>query len=131
MFRLYLTLGSLLLLAATIALLIAEPFGRRSESQLQFAVRGSDNAGSVHLDWDAASPVVEAADAASLEVIDGGVPLRYDIEKKVLGQGGLEYRRRSDQVVLTLTLMRAGQPLRQSSIRLTGRTAPAQPLALP
>jgi hypothetical protein len=77
----------------------------------------------MRVDWDPGNEAVLTAQGATLEAEDGGVLNRYPVEPNVLRSGGLDYIRRSEDVLLTLTLYHDGRPGIQSTVR---RIAPVQ-----
>ena len=121
----YLLLATLLLATLTAAILLRRPLAARQEQQRpHLDLRVSDQSGRMRVDWDTSNPVIQSAQGATLEVEDGGVFNRYPVEAKVLRSGGLDYVRRSEDVLLTLTLYEDGRPGLQSSIR---RIPPVEP----
>ena len=76
-----------------------------------------DQSGRIRVDWNANNPLVQSAQGATLEVEDGGSFNRYPVEPNILKSGGLDYVRRSEDVLLTLTLYHDGRPGVQSSVR--------------
>jgi hypothetical protein len=114
----YLLLGTVFLATLTAAILLARPLIDRQEKpkpRLDLSV--ADREGRLRVDWDASNPVIQSAQGGTLEVEDGGIFNRYPVEAKVLRSGGLDYVRRSDDVLLTLTLYQDGRPGLQTSIR--------------
>jgi hypothetical protein len=77
----------------------------------------ADQNGRIRVDWDANDQAVQTAQGATLEVEDGEVLNRYPVEPKILRSGGLDYVRRSEDVLLTLTLYHDGRPGLQSAVR--------------
>jgi hypothetical protein len=59
-----------------------------------------------------------------LDVMDGGEESHYKVETSVLQSGKLEYMRKSDDVLLKLTLYRNGRPELQPMVRSIGYRAP-------
>lgn len=117
MTNLYLSLGTLVLGAAIAALLIAEPLLPRSVRQ-PFAVKASHDNGRVRIGWEASHPSVRLADGALLEANDGGVTQQYQVPENVLRRGGLEYRNRTENLLLSLKLRKGKNNLEQVSIRI-------------
>jgi len=118
---LYSALASLLILAITVALLIAEPFTPRISRYPHFELTASESAGRVRIDWDPSTRSVMDADAAALDAVDDGVVHHYNVDRKILSQGGLESRPRGTDVFLRLSLLREGKVLSESAVRLLGR----------
>lgn len=116
--------GAVLLSTAAAALLMSRPAARNDDSQKpNLNLKVADQKGRMRIDWDASNPAVQAAEGATLEVQDGGSIQRYPVEPGILKSGGLDYVRRSEDVLLTLTLLHGGQPGSQSSVR---RIAPVE-----
>jgi hypothetical protein len=120
MTNLYFWLASLLFLAAIAAMLIAEPFAPGNNRHHHFALTASESDGRLRIDWDQSARAVLDADSAALDAVDGGVPQHYEVDRKILSQGGLEYRPRTEDVLLRLSLLRNGKVLSESAVRLTG-----------
>ncbi|MBC7924432.1 MAG: hypothetical protein H7039_02140 [Bryobacteraceae bacterium] len=124
MTRLYFTLGVILLAALSFALVVAEPLSpHKAHRYAIFDVRASESGGSIVLDWDPKSVLVDAATNGLLESNDGGVSHSDTVEARVLRQGGLEYRRRSEDVTIRLRLMKGSETIGESSVKLTGLPA--------
>jgi hypothetical protein len=99
-------------------ILLAEPLtARHSKPKPNLELRVADQNGRMRVDWDASNAAVRTAQGATLEVEDGGVFNRYPVEANILRSGGLDYVRRSEDVLLTLTLYQDGRPGTQSSVR--------------
>ena len=121
----YLLLGTLFLVALTAAILLAKPLtARQDKPKPNLDLRVADKDGRIRVDWDPSNPFVQAAQGATLEVEDGGSFNRYPVEANILRSGGLDYVRKSDDVLLTITLYHDGRPGLQSSIRRISRVAP-------
>jgi hypothetical protein len=122
----YLALGTLLFAAGTAAIVIAEPFAPpRVSEETGIPLKVMDQEGRLRVDWNPRTPVVQASDSATLEVIDGGVFHRYPVDKRILENGGLDYIRRSTDVTLTLTTYAGGRPSAQAVVRTIGAPEPA------
>jgi hypothetical protein len=78
----------------------------------------------MRVDWDPSNPAIQAAQGATLEVEDGGAFNRYPVEANVLRSGGLDYVRKTDDVLLTLTLYHDGRPGLQTSVRRISQVGP-------
>ena len=114
----YLLLATLVLGSLTAILLFARPLTARQEkSKPKLELRVADQSGRMRVDWNAADPMIRSAQGATLEVEDGGAFNRYPVEPNILKSGGLDYVRRSEDVLLTLTLYHDGHPGVQSSVR--------------
>lgn len=114
----YLLLSTAILVALTTAIFMAQPLAApQGKAKPNLALRVADQNGRMRIDWDASNSFVRTAQGATLEVEDGGVFNRYPVEANILRSGGLDYVRRSDDVLLTLTLYQDGRPGLQSSIR--------------
>jgi hypothetical protein len=108
----------------TAILLLARPFtARQGKPKPNLELKVADQNGRIRVDWNAANPLIQSAQGATLEVEDGGAFNRYPVEPNILKSGGLDYVRRSDDVLLTLTLYHDGRPGVQSSVR---RIAPLE-----
>jgi len=114
----YLLFWAIVLAALTTIILLAEPLtARHAKPKPNLDLKVADQNGRMRIDWDAANPAVQTAQGATLEVEDGGVFNRYPVEANILRSGGLDYVRRSEDVLLTLTLYQDGRPGMQSSVR--------------
>lgn len=124
----HLGLWTLILVAAASILFFLKPFERvapapSDEPQL-LTLKAADQAGRLRVDWDPRSQVVQSAEAATLEVQDGGTFHRYPVSEQVLRHGGLDYVRKTGDVLLTLTLYSNGQPGQQATVRRIERLQP-------
>jgi hypothetical protein len=118
-------LATIVLAALTAVLLVARPLSsRQSKPRPNLELRVADQNNRLRIDWDPNNPAVSAAQGGTLEVEDGGTFNRYPVEPEILRKGGLDYVRRSDDVLLTLTLYHDGRPDLQASVR---RIAPVAP----
>jgi hypothetical protein len=118
-------LASIVLATLTAVLLIARPLSsRQSKPRPTLELRVADENNRLRIDWDPNNPAVSGAQGGTLEVEDGGTFNRYPVEPEILRKGGLDYVRRSDDVLLTLTLYHDGRPDLQASVR---RIAPVGP----
>lgn len=116
--EMYLLLGSIVLAALATAIFLAAPLtARQAKPRPSLEVRVADANGRMRLDWNANDPAIQSAQGATLEVEDGGVLNRYPVEPNVLRSGGLDYVRRSEDVLLTLTLYHEGRPGVQTAVR--------------
>ena len=118
----WLGLWTLLLFGAAAALAYYGPtFARRTTaSPAGLTLRATDERGRFRVDWDSAAPAIRRADSAVLEVDDGGSFTKYPVDAKILRSGGLDYIRKSTDVLLTLTLLRGGKALEQAAVRSVG-----------
>lgn len=113
----YLLLWTVILIVLTTIVLLVGPFGTNpAKAKPSLELRVADQGGRMRVDWDANAAVIQSAQGATLEVKDGGVFNRYPVEASILRSGGLDYVRRSDDVLLTLTLYHDGRPGVQSSV---------------
>jgi hypothetical protein len=116
--ELYLLLCTIVLAALAAAVFLTEPLSsKQAKPRPSLELRVADQNGRMRVDWDANRSDIQTAQGATLEVEDGGVLNRYPVEPNVLRSGGLDYVRRSDDVLLTLTLYHDGHPGVQSSVR--------------
>lgn len=123
----YLGLWSLVFLTAAAMLWIAEPFAPKAGAPaVPFLLRAQEAGDRLRVDWDASNPDVQRADAALLEVHDGAAFHRYPVDRKILLSGGLDYLRKSADVLLLLTLYQGGQEWRQASVRTVGPVVAAE-----
>jgi len=136
--ELYLLLATIVLTAVAAVVFLTEPLSsKQAKPRPSLELRVADQNGRMRVDWDANRSDIQTAQGATLEVEDGGVLNRYPVEPNVLRSGGLDYVRRSDDVLLTLTLYHDGHPGVQSSVRriapialqLANREAPPAPKA--
>jgi hypothetical protein len=122
--ELYLLLATIVLAALAAAIFLSAPLTtRQAKPRPSLELRVADQNGRMRVDWDANDPSIRTAQGATLEVEDGGVLNRYPVEPNVLRSGGLDYVRRSEDVLLTLTLYHEGRPGQQSAVR---RISPVQ-----
>lgn len=116
--ELYLLLATIVLAALATAIFLTAPLSsRHGKPRPSLEVRVADQNGRMRLDWDANDPSIRTAQGATLEVEDGGVLNRYPVEPNILRSGGLDYVRRSEDVLLTLTLYHDGRPGVQTAVR--------------
>lgn len=108
------------------AVLYAKPLLSRFEKHPPPPVelRVADQSGRMRVDWDPSNPLIQSAEGATLEVNDGGVFNRYPVDAAVLRSGGLDYLRRNDDVLLTITLYQDGQPGFKQTVRRIGAVPP-------
>jgi hypothetical protein len=107
----WLGLWTLLFIGATGAIAYFHPFPEKPKEPVKdIAMRITDVNGRLRLDWDTDNESVRRAQGATLEVNDGGVRDRYPVELRTLRAGGLDYVRKSPEVVLKLTLFQDGAP---------------------
>lgn len=126
MIRLYFTFGTVLLVVLTAVLLWAEPLSPTTAKRQPdgFAIRASENSGSVILSWDPQSPLVRSATGGLLAFEDGGTSHLDKVDARILRRGELEYRRRSGEVLLRLTLLQKQSIIGHASVRLTSAPSP-------
>ena len=111
-------LATIVLAALTAVLLLARPLStRQSKPRPNLELRVADQNNRLRVDWNPNNPAVLTAQGGTLEVEDGGTFNRYPVEPEILRKGGLDYVRRSDDVLLTLTLYHDGRPDLQASVR--------------
>ena len=117
----WLGLWTLVLFGAAAALAYYRPtVDRPTASPAGLTLRATDERGRFRVDWDSAAPAVREADSAVLEVDDGGSFTKYPVDANILRSGGLDYIRKSTDVLLTLTLLRDGKALEQAAVRSVG-----------
>lgn len=117
----WLGLWTLILFAAAAGVAFYKPKPAKAKSAPPaLTLRAADEGGRMRIDWDTAAPAVRAADSAMLEVEDGGQLSKYPVDAKILRAGGLDYIRKSSDVLLTLTLLRDGKAADQAAIRSVG-----------
>ena len=122
-----LLIWTLIFAALTVVILITRPMTTKpAKPRPDLHLKVADDNGRMRVDWDASNPAIQSAQGGTLEVEDGGVFNRYPVEAKILRSGGLDYVRRSEDVLLTLTLFHDGRPGAQSTVR---RIAPIQTVA--
>ena len=110
-------LATIVLGSLTAFLLMGRPMTMFQKAKPGLELRVADHNGRIRVDWNANNPLVQSAQGATLEVEDGGSFNRYPVEPKILKSGGLDYVRRSEDVLLTLTLYHDGRPGVQTSVR--------------
>lgn len=121
MIRLYFTLGTAVLATLAAVLIWAEPLSTAGPERSEpFVVQASENSGSVLLQWRSSSPLVRSATSGRLDFEDGATSHRDQVDARVLRQGALEYRRRSSEVLLRLSLLKGQDVIGTASVRLTG-----------
>lgn len=122
----WLGLGTLLLIAASAIVVLWQPFSksRGPQDDFGFTLRPADHDGRMRIDWNPQSQAVKTAKGGTLAVNDGGSMESYPVEAKVLRDGGLDYVRKSGDVVLTLTLNGNNQRQRQQAF--ARRISPVQ-----
>ena len=118
----YLALAAVAAASAAVALAVVEPLAPKAQTtaRVPFSIRGTNADGRIRVDWDPRSTPVRMAERATLEAEDAGRIERYPVDKSTLNQGGLDYVRKSEDVLLTLTLHHEGQPDLAASIRTIG-----------
>lgn len=120
----YLLLATIVLSSVTALLLFVRPLiARSNKPKPNLELKVADQNGRMRVDWNASDPLIQSAQGATLEVEDGGAFNRYPVEPNILRSGGLDYVRRSEDVLLTLTLYHDGRPGIQTSVR---RIAPVE-----
>ena len=116
--EIYVLLATIVLAALTVMLLVARPLSEgKAKPRPNLELRVADQSGRLRVDWDAQNQAIQNAQGATLEVEDGGIFNRYPVEPEILRKGGLDYVRRTDDVLLTLTLYHDGRPDLQASVR--------------
>lgn len=115
--ELYLLLATIVLGSLTAFLLMGRPLAMFQTAKPGLELRVADQGGRIRVDWNSNSPLIQSAQGATLEVEDGGSFNRYPVAPNILKNGGLDYIRRSEDVLLTLTLYHDGRPGVQSSVR--------------
>lgn len=119
---LWLWTAAFLAAAALAAIMWAPRTPWQDDSRL--AIRPSELAGTVRLVWDPEQPPLSDARVATLQVQDGVEVYYFPVDATTLGRGSLDYVRRSDDVLLTLTVFREGQPAVAASVRSIGAVEP-------
>jgi hypothetical protein len=115
-----------LFIAATAAIAYFRPFPTsQAKGANRIALQVTDRDGRLRIDWDPNSDLIRQAQGATLEVDDGGVLNRYPVEPKTLHAGGFDYIRKTQEVLLTLTLFHDGKPGALATVRSIG---PLQPV---
>ena len=128
----HLGIATLLFASCAAALVIAEPFRLRDRPPKTFVVHAAEVDGRVRVDWNPSDVRDFQADAALLRVKDGESTQDYPITRKTLEAGGLDYLRKSDDVLLSLTLLREGKPRTEVMVRtiIAPPPLPVQPVAV-
>jgi hypothetical protein len=116
--EIWLGLWTLLFIAATAALAYFRPFPTSQQKHSSgIVLQVTDRDGRLRIDWDPNNELVRQAQGATLEVDDGGVRNRYPVEPKTLRAGGFDYIRKTQEVLLTLTLFHEGKPGALATVR--------------
>ena len=115
--------GTVLFLAAT-AFLIGWDTGRLSKAQAvpELRLRVIEQAGRIRVDWDPSDPAVRSATSATLVARDGRTSDRYTVNEDAVRGGGLDYLRRSNDVLLKLRMEGTGA---EASVRAVIAPPPA------
>lgn len=128
----YLLLGAIFLVALAVIVVFAKPLtARQNKAKPTLDLRVADKDGRMRVDWDPSNPAIQAAQGATLEVEDGKSFNRYPVEASVLRSGGLDYIRKTDDVLLTITLYHDGRPGEQTSVRRISPITPPQVASTP
>jgi hypothetical protein len=114
----------------SLAAFVARPYLVPSTHEGPLTLNATDKNGRVQMQWDPRSDVIQSAQGALLDVVDGTEVQRYPVDFKVLSSGALDYVRNTGEATLTLTLFRDGHPISQSVVRSTPPIPhePARPL---
>ena len=123
----YLGLATLLFFLAAAALAYFRPFAPASAGDSRLPLQVTESGGRIRVDWDPALPPVRRADAGMLSVVDGGVAHEYPMERRVIRSGSFDYVRRSDDVLLTVTLHEQNRRIAEAMVRSVG----PPPLSIP
>ncbi len=117
----WLGLWTLLFIGATAVLAYIHPFAEKREKLPgALALRVNDQAGLLHIDWEANTEPVRKAQGGKIEVNDGGVLDSFPVEPKTLRTRGFDYIRKTPEVLLKLTLFHDGKPAALASVRSIG-----------
>src|SRR5215210_5057925 len=107
----WLGLSTLCFVAATAAMAYLTPLRPpRTRAVPPLELKVTDQDGRLRVDWDKDHELVRSAGGATLEVEDGGVTNRYPVEPNTLRAGGFDYIRKTQEVLLTLTLFQNDHP---------------------
>ena len=123
----FLGLATLLLFLAAAAVAYFRPFAAASPAGSRLPLQVTESGGRIRVDWDPALTPVRRADTGMLSVVDGGVAHEYPMDRRVIRSGSFDYVRRSDDVLLTVTLHEQNQQTAQAMIRSVG----PPPLSIP
>lgn len=106
----------LLPLAGTVVFILAacvliwadrdQPAGQGRAPDLELRV--TENKGRIRVDWDPSAPAVKSATSAKLIARDGNSSHEYPVNGEALRGGGLDYLRRTNDVLLTLRIEETG-----------------------
>jgi hypothetical protein len=108
--------------------LAAKPYVTGKPNPESFTLTAADRDGRIQVRWNAKSGPVNAAQAAVLDVIDGNDMRRYPVDSKIIRSGALDYIRNSADATVTLTLIRDGQQIAQSTVQSIAPVGtPAEP----
>jgi len=117
----WLGLWTLLFIGATAAISYMHPFPEKAQqTPPDIALRITDQDGRLRLDWDRDNKLIQRAQGGTLEVEDGGARDRYSVEARTLQAGGLDYVRKTPDVLLKLTLFDSDKPTAVATVRSIG-----------
>ena len=120
---------TLLLALGAAAVFYLKPFAPSRTSPF-LDLKASDLNGQMRVQWDPKAEEVRLSQHATLEVIEGDQTTRYQVEDRVLLSGIFDYSRKSDDVLLRLSLFRDGQQ-RQGVVRSVGVPPMDEPAVVP
>jgi hypothetical protein len=118
--------GTVLFLAGTGGLFLWDTqVGRETRRAAEFRLNVMEQGGRIRIDWDPSSPAVLSGKSATLFTRDGDATHEYPVSGDALRGGGLDYLRRSNDVLLTLRILPGGA---EASVRaVIAPVPPAQP----
>lgn len=104
-----LLLGSAVFVVATAGLVFWDRASNRAPDGRLLRLHAVEQDGRIRVDWDPADPVVRSARSATLVAKDGSASHQYDVPPEALRGGGLDYLRRTNDVLLTLRIAGVGE----------------------
>lgn len=102
--ELALLLGSAVFVAATAGLVLWDRASIRASDGEGLRLHAVEQDGRIRVDWDPADPAIRSASSATLVAKDGNASHKYEVPPEALRGGGLDYLRRSNDVLLTLRI---------------------------
>jgi hypothetical protein len=119
-----------LLAVSAAALFLTEPFRRSAPASARvLPLHVLEEDGRVRVDWDPVASIAAEADSARLIAHDGGATRQYEVDRRALRNGGLDYVKRSDDVLLEFVLLQNGRQLHRATIRAAASTTATPPAA--
>lgn len=102
--------------------------GTETARKPELRLHVTEQQGRIRVDWDPTDPAIRSARSARLTARDGNTSHEYPVTEEALRGGGLDYLRRSDDVLLTLKLDGSGA---EATVRAVVAPQAAVPAAEP